>query len=1009
MASVVAHGERTLETLFHGFRLHRLLSLPRRPAQRWGGDPYAKPEEGRRSDGRIFAALAAAHASLAHAASGPPPALAVAWVRTEPLGPLHFIVGGRPFFPPAADRADRADGRSGVSHRVAFPPGAFAAPFAEGEFEEALGALPYWVRCAGAPDPFWYRSNRNPPEAGPRPVLDDAAACLEEPFAWVVVATPVDRLVLDMFGDEPAELPVVLAEDHARFERDAARRRELARARATGMWDIRVLAGAGDTAGAHAAAALLCGADDLADRPFTLTPTRGVTDLARAWTAPPSAGVSAVSAAADPGGGGGWPFVAPTEYLAALARPPVREVPGLRMTPPNTFGTSAPEPAENGVVLGRILDEDGTAVGDLAVSRATLNRHAFVCGATGSGKSQTVRSLLTTLSTAPDPVPWLVLEPAKAEYARMAGRLGPGHRVTVIRPGDLDTAPASLNPLEPEPGYPLQSHIDLIRALFMAAFTGHEPFPQVLARALNECYTKAGWDLVTGEPRPAHKPKYTPDDPNEARTAHHPTLGDLQETAKEVVDKIGYGKEVTADVKGFVDIRIGSLREGSAGRFFEGGHPLDIADLLAGNVVIELETLTNDQEQAFFIGTLLIRITEHLRLHHAAGAVPLRHLLVVEEAHRLLRNKTHGLSNMSVELFASLLAEIRAYGEGVVIVEQIPGKIIPDVVKNSALKIMHRLPAEDDRRAVGAAMNLDPAQSDSVVALEPGYAAVATDGMDKPVLVHVPHHEHTENAAEASTRAPLRGRRSPLCGAACRWTPCTLRAMNESRHRSLEPLHLIWVEAAATAVAMGMPAPAPAEPVRTPLTALDRRDLECTLAYAAEKAVAAREPLMRDDVDPGDFATRLHATLSAALLGTAAPTEDPRRFTYANYRFRDVLEAIAAARKAAPDGPHTYPPEQIAEWARRGLSLTGSSGADHRLQVRATRGYAPDRAHARVGDVVRSGLLDAVLAVTGGTAQEHVTRALRQACAPGRPVEVVIVEAAQRMSLEFARFRPTPK
>ena len=75
----------------------------------------------------------------------------------------------------------------------------------------------------------------------------------------------------------------------------------------------------------------------------------------------------------------------------------------------------------------------------------------------------------------------------------------------MIRPGDLDVAPAGVNPLEPAAGpdgtrFPLQAHADLVRALFLAAFEADEPFPQVLAAALARCYEQAGWDLVTGEP-----------------------------------------------------------------------------------------------------------------------------------------------------------------------------------------------------------------------------------------------------------------------------------------------------------------------------------------------------------------------------------------------------------------------------------------------------------------------------------------------------------------------------
>ena len=59
----------------------------------------------------------------------------------------------------------------------------------------------------------------------------------------------------------------------------------------------------------------------------------------------------------------------------------------------------------------------------------------FVCGATGAGKSQTVRCLLEAASSRG--IPWLVVEPAKAEYRLMAARL-PGTEVIRIRPGEPD-------------------------------------------------------------------------------------------------------------------------------------------------------------------------------------------------------------------------------------------------------------------------------------------------------------------------------------------------------------------------------------------------------------------------------------------------------------------------------------------------------------------------------------------------------------------------------------------
>ena len=438
-----------------------------------------------------------------------------------------------------------------------------------------------------------------------------------------------------------------------------------------------------------------------------------------------------------------------------------------------------------------MLDRQRNPAGALRVPLDSLNRHVFVCGATGGGKSQTVRGLLEAASRAG--VPWLVVEPAKAEYRLMTARLaGSGAKVVRIRPGEADAVAAGLNPLEPaadEEGnrFPLQTHADLVRALFLAAFQSEEPFPQVLSAALTRVYEDAGWDLALGEPRTA------------GVTPGYPGLADLQRTAGQVVGEIGYSEDVKADVHGFVAVRLSSLRLGTTGRFLEGGHPVGFGKLLRSNVVLEIEDVGDDRDKAFLMGTVLLRLVEHLRLarRHETGAEPgLRHLTVFEEAHRLLRRpgRDGGAAAHAVELFAGLLAEIRAYGEGIVIAEQIPAKLIPDVIKNTAVKIVHRLPAADDREAVGATMNLSRAQSQYLVTLAPGQAAVSVDGMDHPLLVMMPDGTAREAAAGpdgTASPATVTSARSGTCGADCIARPCTLRDMRDrpahpgraSRHR----------------------------------------------------------------------------------------------------------------------------------------------------------------------------------------------------------------------------------
>ena len=216
-----------------------------------------------------------------------------------------------------------------------------------------------------------------------------------------------------------------------------------------------------------------------------------------------------------------------------------------------------------------------------------------------------------------------------------------GVEVVRIRPGEADQVAAGINPLEPAAGpdgrrFPLQTHADLVRALFLASFAADEPFPQVLSAAVTRVYEQAGWDLALGEPAtPGVQPGY-------------PALGDLQTAAERVVTEVGYGREITDNVRGFIRVRLSSLRLGTTGRFFEGGHPIDFGRLLDRNVVFEIEDVGDDRDKAFLMGTVLIQLTEQLRLRARSdgggtgAAAGLRHLAVFEEAHRLLRRPDAG-------------------------------------------------------------------------------------------------------------------------------------------------------------------------------------------------------------------------------------------------------------------------------------------------------------------------------------------------------------------------------
>lgn len=778
----------------------------------------------------------------------------IGWLSRGSGAPLELITNAGPLSPLRQPRrAPDFDGRDGPQPLL-FPGGARGVQLGE----ECLADLAdlVWTPCPGrqAP-PLGGRREFDPDELKRQTLFESTLVTLmSRPFAWLLAAEPTDLLdaevahlrtqlnVLRQYGD---------ASERSRFDAERAERRmqELDAFREAGLWNVRVLAGAATADELRQIAPVLVGSVEIGHHPYRL---RSAVDTV--YALPEALAVTSQ----DPGDGAASPFAATAGALAALAGLPRREVPGLRVLDAGYFDVTSETSDSGELDLGDILDGQDRGVGSFRVPLATLNRHAFVTGATGSGKSQTVRHLLEQLSGAR--IPWLAIEPAKSEYPAMAGRLDTP--VTVINPSDPDGVPFSVNPLEPEPGYPVQAHIDMVRALFMAAFDAEEPFPQIMSLALQRVYEATGWDVVTGGAVPGAKVPPSV-----------PTLEQLQQQAMDVIQEIGYGREVQADVEGFISLRLRSLRVGSAGRFFEGGHPADIGGLLERNVVLAIEDVANDEDKAFLMGTLIIRVVEHLRMRARSEKTrDLRHVIVIEEAHRLLRDRGTGrAATHAVELLAGMLAEIRAYGEGIVVAEQIPTKLVADVIKNTALKVVHRLPAEDDRQLVGAAMNLSEEQSRQVVSLPPGAAAVFADGMDRPLRIRVPLGESREKEL-AGPPPPIRGRRSAACGGQCRTgRACTLVELREADVLADAPEWAwlrIWCDTVVLAFVSNRPLPGVPRALAAAWADLPDRCRECLLATLVERAVSRRAWSLRSWFDP-ELLTRTAAEAAAKLLDSA--------------------------------------------------------------------------------------------------------------------------------------------
>ena len=897
---------------------YRITEIPRRPdtdrePARLGGDPGRTQRA---------AALAAAYHAGAGTKDDGAGAFAIGWLRHDDSGPVQFLAAGAGLV--------GCRGKDGVF--LTLPGGARARPVPEGGMAALMSQLPAWRAVGGISDGLLADGERRDGERQAPSLEECLLATWPGSFGWLLLAEPVGPAEIAALAGEIAHRELRSTGNADRFpERVMDTRRlhlrhaEVRKSMSTGLWRVRLLAGGRDPDAASRVAGLFCASADLSGLPYAIAPAeRGAGRLGE---------VLADRGPAPPGGDGilGHPFLGSTDLLAALARPPEREVPGLRLVLHPDFDVTQEPGAAPAIAVGEILDRTRRPAGPLVLPLDSLNRHVFVCGATGAGKSQTVRALLDAATTAG--IPWLVVEPAKAEYRLMAPRLAAagaaGAAVVRIRPGESDAIAAGLNPLEPSPDgaggrFPLQTHADLVKALFIASFRSEEPFPQVLSAALTRVYQDAGWDLALGETVTA--------DPDPG----YPTLTDLQRAAERIVQEVGYSQRVTDDVLGFIKVRLSSLRLGTTGRFLEGGHQLDFGKLLAANAVLEIEDVGDDSDKAFLMGTVLIRLAEHLRMANRARPPGLRHLTVIEEAHRLLRRHQSaeggtqaGAAAHAVEMFAGLLAEIRAYGEGLIIAEQIPERLVPDVIKNTAVKITHRLPAADDRDAVGATMNMTAAQNRFLVTLRPGDAAVFADGMDYPLLVRMPDGTGREAADDAPTASPagVVRPRSATCGADCTGRPCTLRDMRVAQRALDEEAGLrLWAELSVLAHLTGWQMPVPRTALLSLLQAMPSRLRDCAISHGVDAAVSVRVPVIARRVSPVGLASHVSTAIRARVSRGAwlCQREEPRWLAPA-YQWTLVLDALRSADRKNPGaGPHPRTPE----WERTyGRAFTGDTCA----------------------------------------------------------------------------------
>jgi hypothetical protein len=209
--------------------------------------------------------------------------------------------------------------------------------------------------------------------------------------------------------------------------------------------------------------------------------------------------------------------------------------------------------------------------------------------------------------------------------------------------------------------------------------------------------------------------------------------------------------------------------------------------MLETPAVIEMGALGDPSTLSLVMAFLIIQLAGYIE--HAAPPGEKRdkrqHLLLIDEAHRLLSGEISGggaqqgnVRGKSAEEMNAMLAEVRKFGQGVMVLDQRPSSLVGGVLDNALVNIMCRLHDREGFEHLSHVLNLTPEQQQHAhTSLKPGDALMLDAQSGQPVLLRSPNvvdtlsqHHNLVNERDLMRRNAMRaGLQTPEATAERKW------------------------------------------------------------------------------------------------------------------------------------------------------------------------------------------------------------------------------------------------
>ena len=411
-----------------------------------------------------------------------------------------------------------------------------------------------------------------------------------------------------------------------------------------------------------------------------------------------------------------------SDELSDLIKLPIHEHVGFRVVDispgindARVFSINPPEVHGDTIEIGTI---DGSGKSYM-IGLRQLTEHLLVAGATGSGKTNTIKQIITRASDRH--ISFCVIEPEKKHYWNLIGR----DKFLKVYSTSFDGEPLYLNILEPEEGMSIGNHMGDLFDIFAGLFEMEEATRGGFLGLLKYTYARFGWkeeDIVNKR---------------DIRNKRFPTLKDLLRYLPDFCNmNLVYGDEVRNNIEGSVKLRLEELCTGDIKQILVSGKNITGEALCTGPTVIELDSLSA-RSKAVVSGIILAKAFRYIK--QCDYTDDLKHLIVVEEAHNIFRKRSEYPSpyNITSEYFCRLLDTIRSYGTGVIIADQRVDDIDKTAIADAGTIIAHRLSEHNDIDDLADPMQLGNTRKLYLRSLDAGECIVSKGGSNSVCKIKV--------------------------------------------------------------------------------------------------------------------------------------------------------------------------------------------------------------------------------------------------------------------------------